>query len=59
MDIESSKERCASLSKNPEDYLCEEEDAASLLKLGSSPLRKEPTIKELTGERASNSIGLF
>jgi len=56
--LKALKERCASLSKNPEDYLCEEEDAASLLKLGS-PLRKEPTIKELTGERASNSIGLF
>jgi hypothetical protein len=24
-----------------------------------SQLRKEPTIKELTSERASNSIGLF
>jgi hypothetical protein len=33
--IEIPKERCASLSKTPEDYLCEEEDPASLLKLGT------------------------
>jgi hypothetical protein len=41
--------------KIPEDYLCEEEDAASLLKIGS-PLRKEPTIKELARSRESGMI---
>ena len=44
--------------KIPEDDLCEEKTRRALPKIGS-PLRKEPTIKELTGERASNSIGLF
>jgi hypothetical protein len=56
--LKALKNAAHRFQKIPEDYLCEEEDAASLLKLGS-PLRKEPTIKELSGERASNSIGLF
>ena len=55
--IESAKEGCAALSKNPEDYLCEEEDAASLLKPGFSATQRADDQR--THGRASVKLHRF
>jgi len=57
MDIESSKERCASLSKNPEDYLCEEEDAVQPSEAGfSATQRANDQRNSRASERQTPSV---